>query len=593
MSIVDRYLNFNSNTEFLNNLGIQIDNNIITYNKYYKQYITNPNIIKNFIQEQLTDYIYKKYSQINIIGADINYYIEHINLFVKNKFRDVIIELNIDHIISLFDYSTHNKKLNYLDWRNLYYKLVYDKLLCGEFKPVKYDIKTNLLELIENNWSTINFENFINFTKTLNKIKFLNQNVDEYIILITNKFDNKDNIVKLLEYINKSFENNKNGKQISTDLVNNSYNSDDSDIVDIIGDEQSPDTSRHNFRFVIDNLKSNGYLLFEEYNKQIKIKYKKPQMIESIKKDKKTVNYFIYLVSLKDSNSVNRQVNEILLKIRDYLYDLEDSYNNNLAYQKITVKQESDKYKSIDLSSFNRSNTTFITFKYSNTNPNPVTNFAMTSQIEPYFDIYKAYYNSRYPDRQIEFDPFQSTLIVKMKFMEKNYYIHMALIQYIVLDKIFTFSDGVNLLKLSEITSIQVENLQETINSLLQIKIIKRSNAKSIEELKFYINYDFTHENNKISISSLVIKEKEEKEIKREFLHDRNTIILSNIYDYIKKNRTFTKDVLITELQYKIPFKINLEQIDSVIKTLLDKEHIIFIQLQNQYGLEEIYKYVE
>ena len=169
----------------------------------------------------------------------------------------------------------------------------------------------------------------------------------------------------------------------------------------------------------------------------------------------------------------------------------------------------------------------------------------------------------------------------------------MALIQYIVLDKIFTFSDGVNLLKLSEITSIQVENLQETINSLLQIKIIKRSNAKSIEELKFYINYDFTHENNKISISSLVIKEKEEKEIKREFLHDRNTIILSNIYDYIKKNRTFTKDVLITELQYKIPFKINLEQIDSVIKTLLDKEHIIFIQLQNQYGLEEIYKYVE
>ena len=593
MSIVDRYLNFNSNTEFLNNLGIQIDNNIITYNKYYKQYITNPNIIKNFIQEQLTDYIYKKYSQINIIGADINYYIEHINLFVKNKFRDVIIELNIDHIISLFDYSTHNKKLNYLDWRNLYYKLVYDKLLCGEFKPVKYDIKTNLLELIENNWSTINFENFINFTKTLNKIKFLNQNVDEYIILITNKFDNKDNIVKLLEYINKSFENNKNGRQISTDLVNNSYNSDDSDIVDIIGDEQSPDTSRHNFRFVIDNLKSNGYLLFEEYNKQIKIKYKKPQMIESIKKDKKTVNYFIYLVSLKDSNSVNRQVNEILLKIRDYLYDLEDSYNNNLAYQKITVKQESDKYKSIDLSSFNRSNTTFITFKYSNTNPNPVTNFAMTSQIEPYFDIYKAYYNSRYPDRQIEFDPFQSTLIVKMKFMEKNYYIHMALIQYIVLDKIFTFSDGVNLLKLSEITSIQVENLQETINSLLQIKIIKRSNAKSIEELKFYINYDFTHENNKISISSLVIKEKEEKEIKREFLHDRNTIILSNIYDYIKKNRTFTKDVLITELQYKIPFKINLEQIDSVIKTLLDKEHIILIQLQNQYGLEEIYKYVE
>ena len=80
-------------------------------------------------------------------------------------------------------------------------------------------------------------------------------------------------------------------------------------------------------------------------------------------------------------------------------------------------------------------------------------------------------------------------------------------------------------------------------------------------------------------------------------MHDRNTIVLSNLYDYIKKNRTFTKDVLITELQHKIPFKINLEQIESGIKTLLDKEDIISISVPSPYENEGtsdiIYKYVE
>jgi hypothetical protein len=311
------------------------------------------------------------------------------------------------------------------------------------------------------------------------------------------------------------------------------------------------------------------------------------------------------MVSKKDSNSVNRKVNEILLRIRDYIYDLEDSYNNNIGYQKITVKQESDKYKSLDLSYYNRSNTTFNIFKYSNSNSNsnPVSEFNLNLKIEPYFDIYKKYYNSRYPDRETEFDPFQSTMIVKMKFMEKNYYIHMALIQYIVLDIIYNSNQEINTLKISEKSGIKIEYLQETINSLLQIKIIKRTNAKSIEDLKFCINYDFTYDNNKISISALVIREDSStsntsNKKKEEYMHDRNTIILSNLYDYIKKNKTFVKDILITELAYKIPFKISHQQIDDAIKILIDKEHIAEITLPNPYNSnmedsQQLYKLVE
>ena len=64
----------------------------------------------------------------------------------------------------------------------------------------------------------------------------------------------------------------------------------------------------------------------------------------------------------------------------------------------------------------------------------------------------------------------------------------MGLIQYVVLDQIFKSNDGIGLMDISSKTSIPFVHLQETINSLLQIKIVKRSNATSIENLKFFIN---------------------------------------------------------------------------------------------------------
>lgn len=608
-SIIDKYLNFN-NIEILNKLGIEVNSGILLYNKYYKTLISNPDGVKEYIREELKKYINKHYCLINVSRADINYYIKHINIFLKKKFREIICEINIDNIISMLDYCSNTNK-NYLEWRNEYYKLVYENIICGQYEPNGYnfDEKKNLEELINDNWLKINFDNLIEFTKTLNKIHFFGQNVDEYIKLISNKFDSSDNILKLIDYINKVFfEDMNDGKKNKINIESDS-NMDTETYIETFTDidtdiEFAKESSKYNFRFVVDNLKSNGYLLFEEFDKQLKTKYKKSQLLESIKRDKRLINYFIYIVSKKDSNSVNRQVNEILLRMRDYIYDLEDSYNNNIGYQKITVKQESEKYKSVDLSSYNRANSTFNIFKYSTENLNLVSKFKFGSEIEPYFDIYRAYYNSRYPDREIEFNPFQSTMIVKMKFMEKSYYIHMALIQYIVLDIIYKNSEGINLLMISEKSEIKLEYLQDTINSLLQIKIIKRTNGKSMEEMKFCINYNFVHENNKISISSLVIKEENsgKKSKTKELLHDRNTIILSNFYDYIKKNKTFTKDVLLTELGYKIPFKITDEQIETCIKTLLDKEHICQITLQNPYNSnsnsnsndsQQIYKYID
>ena len=607
MSLTNRYLDFQANNIILTRLGIdtQAQSNITKYNECFSNYMDNTHKINNYIRDQINNYIEKNYSLINVIDTDINYYIEKINLFVGKKFKNVIDELNITHIISLCDYFKKTLTLiptsdtftnHYVYWRNEYYKLLYSHILCGEYKVFGRSDKNTLMILIEEEWNKIDFTNLIEFTNSLNKINFLGQNVDEYITMITNKFDNIENIKKLLEYINKKLQYTSTFQQNNN--LSDTETSNELDDLDINELTSNTNTSKYNFRFVVDNLKSNSYLLFEELNKNIKIKYKKPQTIQIIKTDKRIINYFLYLISHKDSNTTNRKVNEILIKMKNYLVDIEESYYNIFAYRKISVKQESEKYKFIDLSSYNRENTSFTIFKYSNLNQTNINVFNLTSKIEPYFDIYKSYYKSRYPDREIEFDPIQSTMIVKMIFLTKPYYVHLALIQYIVLDKLFNQIDGngLGIKDISTQTNIPIKNLQETINSLLHIKLIKRSiNATSVLDMKLFINYDFVHENNKISICSLVVKkeekeEHEENDDKKEFLNDRNTIILSNMYDYIKKNRSFTLDLIYNDMcKNKIPFKIDLEQVMAGIKIMLEKEDIMEI-IQNEI---KSYKFCE
>jgi len=546
---ISKFINLEINTEIYKKLGCEINSGINIYKKYYDDQ-SNTN---NYIREQLIIYLNKNYELINILDADINYYIENINLFVEKKFKDIILELDIDHLISKEDYINLLNK-NYLYWRNEYYFMINNIILCGKYKPINNTIN-NLENLINDNWQKINFENIIKFSKTLSKISFLGQNIDNYIKIIVEKFDNPNNICSLLKYINNTFFDNKKEEEKILILDDNIT--------------ENKKSSKYNFRFIFDNLKSNGYLLFEEFNKEIKNKYKKELKIESIKNDKKLINYFIHII--KNYNTVNKQVNKILLRIKSYLQDLEDNYNNNIGYQKITINQESEKYKLVDLSNYDRTIATFNIFKYSNVNSNSNTKFNIDSKIEPYFDIYKSFYKSRYPDREIEFDLFESTLIIKIN-LKKDYYIHLALIQYIVLDKIYSNKNEISLIDLSDEIGISINDLEQTINSLLQIKIIKRTNTILIDDIKFCINNLFFNESNKISINSLV--EKNIELHKNDLIYDRNTIILSNMYDYIKKNKSFAKNTIKSDLEYKIPFKISDDELNTIIETLLNNEYI-------------------
>jgi hypothetical protein len=469
----------------------------------------------------------------------------------------------------MLDYNKNNYKIFQLE----YYKYYYNKIINGIYKYKLLNIQ--LIKLFEENWNNIKFENIINFTHSLHRIKYYEQSVELYQNLIMEKFDNKDNIIKLINYIFTNFIN-----------INEEVK------------EFSDENKIFNFRFIIDNLKANGYLLFEEYFIQIKERYNQQLTINLIVNDKKLINYFMKIISIKKSTSVNRKVNEYLIKIRDYIYDLEDSYNNNKSYQKIKLEKESKKYIDMDISKLKRENYNFTILKY-NFADKLVKDYTLNDKIEPYFDIYKSYYKSRYPDRAIDFDIISSNLIIKMKF-DKHYYIHMALIQYIVLDKIMNKSiknnkelSGINIFDITSETLIPISDLQNTINSLLKIKLIARTNNSTPENIKFLLNNDFNYTNNKISIASLVIENNNDNNKPKEFLHDRSIIVLCNIVDHIKKNKYFYYDTIVDAIKYKIPFNITDELLNNAITEALNKDLIKKNIISNDDNDTVIYEYIE
>ena len=633
-TLIEKYLNIKSTESSLDKLSrifanIKPCSAIITeisnYQAIYNQQLRNPIVVKEYLTKLISEQINNNYQIINVLDADINYFLKGVLVSYNETFNSIVGKMNINNIIKMIDY-TAEKKNNDSTFKvlmNMYFKLFGDKILYGQFGKSN----TYLFEQIDNSWSKINLSNLLNFADILSKLKYHKADTSKYDLVFQTKFDDVSNINKLLDFINKNY-------LLPKDTVSESESASASasasesciyDINEIQTQESKNDDLKYNFRFIIDNLKSSGFLLFEQYYKNIQSRYEQIN-IDMLNRDLKLVRHFMIIISHSEQSNVNRYVNDILIRIRNYLFDLQESYYNNQTYQKIKIRTESDKYKDCDMNCYNRELTNFKMFKYNYCtnsdnilarahnlesceiititttssesavqNQNLIIDYKNISKnLTGYLDIYRSYYKTRYPDREIEYDLIDSTIIVKMKFNEKAYYIHMALIQYIILDKIMENPTGLTVQSISELLGIPASKLNETFNSLLKIRIVKRtSGTNDISSVKFILNKDFTFEKNKLSISGLVKKEiTDTKPVQREFLHDRSMIILCNLIYYAKKNTYFTRDTIMEQLSYKIPFKLTEEQVNNAIDKALADDYIKIQEIPNTNGTIDImYQY--
>ena len=274
---------------------------------------------------------------------------------------------------------------------------------------------------------------------------------------------------------------------------------------------------------------------------------------------------FINIIQNKDKTTSSRNVNEILLRIKSILTDIKNNCLDNDAYTKINIAVQSEKYKDLDIKTIDRKKCIFKIFKYSVCTDNSATdNCVFSNEIQMYIDIYKSYFNSRYPDRVLSFNLFSSPMIIKFKINSEIYHIRLSIMQFILLDIINKNKNGIDVFKIASMINIKLKHLESVFNSLLKIRLIKRTN-----DYVFYPNNDFTYTDKKISIFNLVNTNVniDNDKVERQFVHDKNLILQCNVVNFAKKNREFTLDTLNKHLSKVIPFTID----DTTLTKCLEK----------------------
>ena len=178
-TFIEKYLNIKSTESRFDKLSrlcanIKPCSAIITeisnYQSIYNQQLRNPTLVKEYLTKLISEHINNNYQKINVLDADINYFLKGVLESYNEKFNSILCKMNINHIIKMIDYTAEKKNddSTFKVLMNMYFKLFGDKILCGQYgKSNNY-----LYEQLNDDWSTINFDNLLNFADVLSKLKY-------------------------------------------------------------------------------------------------------------------------------------------------------------------------------------------------------------------------------------------------------------------------------------------------------------------------------------------------------------------------------------------------------------------------------------
>lgn len=519
---------------------------ILNYNKIYKECLTNISFLDSYIKKIFDDYQYENSKKIFISRCDINYILETITYLENVKFNKILNTLNIEEICSIPTFINNDNKFD--NYKKMYLEIMFKNIFENE--------NNRLITLLENNWTNINIGSFICFTQILYKLSSNNINVQEYIEFIINKFDDINILKKFINYIRDFY----------------------------IDDNEINDTTIYfTIKYIINNIKADGLLLFQEFEKDIINYYSNHQLkLKRCNTDIAINTLFLKVNYNKEKTSLSRNVNEILLRIKLFLIDIKNNCKDNEAYAKINIVVESEKYKNI-VDTIDREKCTFKILKYNICVDNniDITKCNLPPIIQIYIDIYRTYFIQRYPDRVITFNIFTSPMIIKIKLNDNMYYLNLTLIQYILLDLIINNNDGISIQSISKNIGISLKYLENAFNSLLKVRLVKRT-----DDYIFFPNNDFSYNKKKISILNLMDTNIDNKKVERIFIHDKNLILQCNIVSFAKKNKVFTLELLLTYLKKVIPFTFNDKDLNECITKCINDSYISVEA--NTYKYEEV-----
>uniref|UniRef100_A0A4W5MIV9 Cullin 2 n=1 Tax=Hucho hucho TaxID=62062 RepID=A0A4W5MIV9_9TELE len=209
----------------------------------------------------------------------------------------------------------------------------------------------------------------------------------------------------------------------------------------------------------------------------------------------------------------------------------------------------------------------------------PSSTFAIPQELEKSVQMFELFYNQHFSGRKLTWLHYLCTGEVKMNYLSKPYVAMVTTYQMAVL-LAFNNSETVGYKELQDSTQMNEKELQKTIKSLLDVKMLNHDSQKEeIEaESTFSLNMSFTSKRTKFKITTSMQKDtpQEMEQTRSAVDEDRKMYLQAAIVRIMKARKVLRHNALIQEVinQSKARFNPSISMIKKCIEVLIDKQYI-------------------
>uniref|UniRef100_A0A673ZQ65 Cullin 2 n=1 Tax=Salmo trutta TaxID=8032 RepID=A0A673ZQ65_SALTR len=211
----------------------------------------------------------------------------------------------------------------------------------------------------------------------------------------------------------------------------------------------------------------------------------------------------------------------------------------------------------------------------------PSSTFAIPQELEKSVQMFELFYNQHFSGRKLTWLHYLCTGEVKMNYLSKPYVAMVTTYQMAVL-LAFNNSETVGYKELQDSTQMNEKELQKTIKSLLDVKMLNHDSQKvragSSLLSTFSLNMSFTSKRTKFKITTSMQKDtpQEMEQTRSAVDEDRKMYLQAAIVRIMKARKVLRHNALIQEVinQSKARFNPSISMIKKCIEVLIDKQYI-------------------
>nr|XP_061811648.1 cullin-2 isoform X2 [Nerophis lumbriciformis] len=209
----------------------------------------------------------------------------------------------------------------------------------------------------------------------------------------------------------------------------------------------------------------------------------------------------------------------------------------------------------------------------------PSSTFAIPQELEKSVQMFELFYNQHFSGRKLTWLHYLCTGEVKLIYLSKPYVAMVTTYQMAVL-LTFNNSQTVTYKELQDGTQMNEKELQKTIKSLLDVKMLNHNSEKEEIDIEstFSLNMSFVSKRTKFKITTAIQKDtpQEMEQTRSAVDEDRKMYLQAAIVRIMKARKVLRHNALIQEVinQSKARFNPSISMIKKCIEVLIDKQYI-------------------